>query len=371
MVVVVTSINTMGNKCGTELKYSTCSNTASVCMNYIINENPWPGSVEEKMNYLVGTFCGMKTGQDIINSVMLNGPLNGGGIFPLIFPPLIENIPCLNDNVLDNRTSNVLSPSDYTLIPNPYLLQAQTIQGIMFGTERMGSFPCAQFFYVPYSYDINFNLIWKAIQNPAYSGCINAMYTALKSPQPVGTTEKCVDGIGLMMATSYYSADYLADLTIYEVLQILTPSQGGTGNATQCQSILFQPGNIGPYDINTGNPCTNIKDPGCTYAICMSEPNPGGYNCQPNGQCVPVSAGGTFGTMDACIECQKNESCPGNNICCPESQTYGGVCPTSAPITPSYPSYEKDAIIGISIAIAALVLVIFSTWYIKKRFISK
>jgi hypothetical protein len=368
----------MGNCAGPAGPAQGACNGAKSCQ-YRLYDAP-ANDMQYKMNALVNYFCGFQTAQDILNFVNDNRASGSGynSIYPLIFPPAMEYIPAVNIGVQNDGTSRLLNSDEYTMVPNPFWDQAQVIQKLMFGQSADGAMPCQQWYYVPFSYTGESVPQFENVLNPSYCQCLVQMYNILENPLPGSNI--CVDGIGATLPSIVYSYQLVQnqlDTMSSAILQCLTPYQGGTGDSSQCIKVLFEPYNMGPYDISvtapcvgTGSPepaqCSNVNSPTCTAQICNTTASKGGWNCTLTGLCIPVPAGGTFSSQAECAACQANGNCPGSNICCPEAQPPNqGIC--SAANNPPQVTYGRQAIIGLAVIAGIVFLIGLAIWYAKRK----
>lgn len=343
---------------------------------YKIFANPTTDS-QRKINALLNYqgFVGAKTGDDINQA--FNG--NYAAQYVLLFPPALPSIYVLNEGTKYDGTSRVLSPSEYTVIPNPLYSAAMILQNTMFSAT---SFPCMATYNVPFALSLIkdpmgsggtiTNIIYESITNPASNQCLTALFNMLETPQLISGQQVCTDGEDIFLPSPYpaYSQghiEYMFSIGDNSLLQCIQVGGVGTNNLSLVTQILLVPSKVGPYDTKTGVGCTNITDPTCTYQICMSTPQKQSVNCGAGGVCIHVPSGtGNFDTIEECAACQKNGNCNGKNICCPQSQNGTGSCSTNPPNLPSTPSYVKDAIIGISV----LVLLSLAIVLLKRRYLS-
>jgi len=361
---------------------NTCCDAIGVC-GYQVFASP-KNDKERKINAMINStfFCGSTTPQDIEDTINANFR-NGGGYGPLyilVFPPVLEEIYVLNTNTLVG--TGVLPENGYIKIPNPYLDQAKAMEGLLFGQAAVGAFPCSQTYTVPFGFASGIaSVVYSAITNPNYAVCVNSMYSTLSRPIP--STTICIDGVAAnqpVQTYDYNNTKNQIDSSSIQfprtppqgtaILQCLTSAQGGTGgpSPTNCANALLVPKTIGPYDTSTGNPCTSVTSPTCTYQICLNNLSKIPWSCTSSGKCLQL-IGGSFATQALCEQCQANGTC-GPNICCPQSQT-GGACPTNPPAPNPTTNFIMLAVVGIVVFIVFLVILFFIVRTINRRLAPK
>ncbi len=324
---------------------------------------------EYKINALLNFFCGFQSSQDIINFV--NNSYNSGNgynaVYPLIFPPALQYIACVNEDVHNDGSSRVLNSNEYTMVLNPYWNQAQIIENLMFGQSAVGAFPCTPNYYVPFSYSGELVINFVTIPNKAYTQCMNSMTKQLIAPQPIGNSLECVDGINVFLPGLSYSSDLIQQ----QINTLSTLVTKCVSDASQCSQVLFNPTKVGPYDTSNNQVCQDLSSPNCTYEKCKNTQPTGGWNCTSGGRCIQVSAGGTFSSLEDCQGCQANGTCPGNSVCCPEAQapTYGtcGCGSGTGPLPIPGNNMMKDALIGLSIMMAVMGMIILGIRILRKQ----
>lgn len=337
---------------------------------YKIFANP-SNDAERKINALLNFFgfVGMKTSDQINN--------NFGGTYAaqyaFLFPPALQNIYVLNQGAKYDGTSRVLSPSEYTIIPNPFYAQAVVLQNIMFGAT---SFPCSQTYTVPFSisvvedpgtgYDV-IDINYSTITNPGYNQCLTSLYKTLETPQTISGQNECTDGKTVFTTSPslVYSKDHIDDMfqsNDESLFQCIRVNGYGTNNLNMVDKVLLVSSTkVGPYDTSTNLPCKSLTSPTCTYQICSQSSTAKSINCGIGGcQYVPPGSG-NFDSMDECEQCQNNGNCYSNYICCPEQKNYG-VCP-SKPTPPAPPNSTKYIIIGICIITITFILLVLVIRY--------
>lgn len=377
---------------------------------YFIFDNAQPGTKEDKANKLLNYICGPKNQAELIEYVngyanrnALNGVLCEGTppvchsmqysywnlVYPLIFPPILDTVYALNNSGSETRIPHYnngrsvkLPPSDYHAIPNPFINHATAVAGLIFGATLQGAMPCRPSYSLPYSIelvqsgnDYYTQVVYEDVVNPNYEQCFAFMVRQLSQPQTIGNAEFCVGDTRIFLNNAVgYDQAYIEtlvhsdagrpprsaeDLSTSVIGQFLSSVGSGSGAL-----IFLRPQQVGPYDTTTKQPCTDLTSKTCTYQICKNAPARG-WNCTSNGCQPQYNVPGSFATKDDCEKCYLDGSCPGDNICCPDSVKVGGVCPKPTPgVTPN--TNVKTEII-ITLAVLAVLVI----GYIVYRFVRR
>lgn len=361
--------------------------------NYYIYPNAVAGSAQDKQNKLLNFLVGINTSDQLATTIKGEGPglsFPWDLAFPLIYPPAIETVYCLNASMTNQSSGQIdpNNPNQCAALPNPYYNHALILQNAMFGfpTPQL-SMPCSKTYSVPFTLsnvDPIGNVVFEIVSNvPTVNGggfnaCWETMIKQLETPISVGGQLLCVGDQG------YPTLD---GFTTYSNQFIMGPGLLGYAAGTQDPPPLLynflqdpiNPNNLralfpqqtpfGPYNKTTFAPCTDINSPDCTYSICKTQSKPTGYLCGQGGKCNPTYQSippPPFKTLEECVGCQSTGSCGGTNICCPESQT-GGVCPTNPPLPTPSRGFILEAAIGIFIFVILIIAIAVIIYFVNRK----